>query len=398
MVDIPGVLEYHSSTHSFNYCPEVIQTERIKFEDRNEIQQDFSKEYLNKQKEESDKVPIIGTVTITNECNMGCSFCYAHKNEQLGKINLDYLIRLKEKLPKECFDHLILSGGEPLLYFDTVKSVRKLYSKVVIYTNGSLLTEDIIKWCIDTKTWLYITLDFDIPDFIGHHSSPVRDLLEKYIYKYPKLLDIISFGTVLPIEELINLPKLRQQQKPFESGIWRLYNFLDPKDKNYVVSSEGFDLEMSNIETGSISLQESIFFRYLNYVQTASTNEYNYSCCGNSLALTPSGNLTICNELSSLPESRLKNTKVWSIDSLDLEEVKQEQLRVGKYGIKSFCGSCIMKYFCSGLCWQKKGNLKHQCQMARFGIAYSMYYKFNYLNTNSILNPNTKLSEILRDR
>lgn len=101
-----------------------------------------------------DKEVNIITVVITQECNMGCVYCYQSQTQTEGRISNEVISRLSEYLGTTGKDtQLTLYGGEPLLYPD--KCIQTLESckysldsagkscKAKLVTNGTLLSCEI---------------------------------------------------------------------------------------------------------------------------------------------------------------------------------------------------------------------------------------------------------------
>ena len=95
------------------------------------------------------------TISITNKCNLKCSYCYErHLNTEYGCITDEMRDKIEEYIKKQGnAETVYLFGGEPLLYKDTVKYYCENIDaeQIVITTNGTLLDEEFIKWCMDRK-------------------------------------------------------------------------------------------------------------------------------------------------------------------------------------------------------------------------------------------------------
>ena len=93
------------------------------------------------------------TISLTNRCNLKCSYCYErHLNTEYGSITPLTMHKITEFINQRSDAGTIyLFGGEPLLYKNEVKYFcENLKAKqFVITTNGTLLDEPFIKWCID---------------------------------------------------------------------------------------------------------------------------------------------------------------------------------------------------------------------------------------------------------
>ncbi|SPU38208.1 radical SAM protein [Lysinibacillus capsici] len=104
--------------------------------------------------------PIISlTLLIVQECNLGCTYCYAEDGEYLdkGKMNNDIAKASIDFLLENSGDrkdiYVVFFGGEPLLNFDLIQSTvkyakekEKEFGKTIRYsitTNGTLITNKI---------------------------------------------------------------------------------------------------------------------------------------------------------------------------------------------------------------------------------------------------------------
>ena len=95
------------------------------------------------------------TISITNKCNLKCSYCYErHLNTEYGSISDETREKISDFIiNRNDADTVYLFGGEPLLYKDIVKYYCEKIkaNRFVITTNGTLLDEEFIKWCAERK-------------------------------------------------------------------------------------------------------------------------------------------------------------------------------------------------------------------------------------------------------
>lgn len=95
------------------------------------------------------------TISLTNKCNLKCSYCYErHLNTEYGSLSDETRDKIADYInARGDADTVYLFGGEPLLYKDNVKYYCETVkaNRFVITTNGTLLDEDFIKWCADRK-------------------------------------------------------------------------------------------------------------------------------------------------------------------------------------------------------------------------------------------------------
>lgn len=103
------------------------------------------------------------TISITNKCNLRCSYCYErHLNTEYGSITSEIMHKITDFINRRNDAGTVyLFGGEPLLYKDEVKYFcENLKAKqFVITTNGILLDEEFIKWCVEREVIINISHD-----------------------------------------------------------------------------------------------------------------------------------------------------------------------------------------------------------------------------------------------
>lgn len=88
------------------------------------------------------------TITLTRNCNLRCSFCYAKKTGYIENDKIEY--KNLEKIVDFCSEakvkYIVFTGGEPALYPDLVNILKYIRSKkhkmtVALATNGIMLKD-----------------------------------------------------------------------------------------------------------------------------------------------------------------------------------------------------------------------------------------------------------------
>lgn len=91
------------------------------------------------------------SIKINNRCNCHCSFCVDRGGFNAKSINADEIIRKANSFTE--YKTVIITGGEPFMDFDTalyvVKGLRPYKKRIVINTNGTLLSCDKVKMLSD---------------------------------------------------------------------------------------------------------------------------------------------------------------------------------------------------------------------------------------------------------
>ena len=156
-----------------------------------------------------------GWLEITTFCNMKCPGCYRGCNRSDNKQEHFPLERLKKEILmlkkiRNCHS-ISISGGEPLIHpqiLEIVRFIKKEGMNPVIFTNGSLITKDLlIKLKSSGLTGIAIRVDSlreNAPDEIG-----LNNLRQKYadlVYSVGGL--ILLFVCVINKKNIFQIPKI----------------------------------------------------------------------------------------------------------------------------------------------------------------------------------------------
>lgn len=100
------------------------------------------------------KIPLGGTFELTPVCNFSCKMCYIRKTQEEMKqstqkmLTCEQWIEIAKEMKEQGMLYLLLTGGEPLLYpefWELYEELSKMGFMISINTNGSLITEDVIR-------------------------------------------------------------------------------------------------------------------------------------------------------------------------------------------------------------------------------------------------------------
>ena len=143
-------------------------------------------------------------LSITNECNRRCEYCFqkswylANKKEDIKEMPLETIERIIDMMGEE--KHFKIMGGEPLLYskiFELLELVRKKGKTITIISNITIPTEDLERILVNysdvVKGWL---INADYP-------STHRELFLKNFALFHERDDFSISTTLLPNTEKI---------------------------------------------------------------------------------------------------------------------------------------------------------------------------------------------------
>lgn len=112
------------------------------------------------------------------KCNRSCSFCYMRYSNDISS-SIEVLNNIKDSIY-----HLIIIGGEPLLYYDKLIEIienSKNVEEITITTNGDLLTKDNVTQLLSYKN---VHLQISIYDFNSLiHIKKLFDNIDKTLLK-----------------------------------------------------------------------------------------------------------------------------------------------------------------------------------------------------------------------
>jgi len=113
------------------------------------------------------------TIYLTEECNFACSYCYFNKNNR-STLDFRTISRWIDSFYNKVISNtkvcsITILGGEPLLkkdllfktidYIRSVERKSSINTKILIFTNGSLLDRKTASLLLEKKVGIYLSLD-----------------------------------------------------------------------------------------------------------------------------------------------------------------------------------------------------------------------------------------------
>lgn len=312
---------------------------------------------------------------LTYRCNLRCQHCYVVKKNK-DELSLSEIKMVLKQLKKAGGLVLTLTGGEVFLREDILKILEyahKLEFLIKIYTNGTLITQETIKYLKDITPFsieisIYGSNSFShdkITQVSGSFKTSLENikrikenglsvklkcpLMRQNIKEYPK---IISLAKKLNIEYLFDpiiTPKSNGCKTPLKFRI---------EDKN--LKQIFYDKNLRNTKKTKIKPITS----YL-------TQFYNIFFCNagfNSCAISPYGDVYPCIQflvkLGNLRKNTFKNIWQKSKNLKKIQKITWQNLEE--------CKNCKLIYFCPrcpGLAYLEEGSLLKKsiiaCKIAR---------------------------------
>lgn len=164
------------------------------------------------------KYPLHIEIKLTNKCNLKCLHCIALAGKETqDELSTKEIFSIIDDAKKNGAFTIGLTGGEPFLRKNIFEIIDKVYScglHLIITTNGTLLTKDIVERIKDKVSLFRISLDNNIEErhdyFRGTKGSFVKAINAiKLLLKYEKFfqlttLTVISNYNINKITEIID--------------------------------------------------------------------------------------------------------------------------------------------------------------------------------------------------
>ncbi|MCS7202699.1 MAG: radical SAM protein [Dictyoglomus sp.] len=153
---------------------------------------------------------------VTTQCNFRCIHCYCNAGEKdKEELNFEEIKNLILQVKELKIKELDLVGGEPFMHpkiLDIISFAHNIGQKVIINTNGSLITNDLAKSLKKISPNLIIGVSLEGPDpetndFVrgkGNFERAVKGIEILINYGFPvTILNIINKRNWMKFEELV---------------------------------------------------------------------------------------------------------------------------------------------------------------------------------------------------
>jgi len=357
---------------------------------------------------------------ITSKCNFACSYCFEKENSnppaepdvmsfEVGQKALDLIIRLSSKRQNIEVDFF---GGEPLLFFETVKqiveygrAIEPMYKKKFWFsltTNASLVTEAVVDFLQKENISLILSIDGSeknhnryrtyrdgsgtfletwkgIQKVIdsghsgyytrGTYTKVTPDFVNQVLYLFSQGIKQISFEPVVSKDKDIgftfeDLPKIKKQYEELAE------EYIKKK-------AEKPELAFYHFE---VSLEEGACRQKL-MTSCGAGVEY--------LSVSPSGKLYPCHQFDGKKEFELGDVYL-GVENKELVE-KLRGLTMVTH--KEKCKTCWARYLCGGGCLANNLTINGDLEQV-----YEMGCEIQKIRLESAIYVQTKLKELENHR
>ncbi|MFH1749812.1 MAG: radical SAM protein [bacterium] len=319
--------------------------------------------------------PTHATLSLTENCNLRCWYCFADGGKGLKELPLDAGRAVIDRIAKNALKRpdkkfmVHFFGGEPTLVWRKLLSLDKYARQIaekyglvytsVLTTNG-LMSQKKREWIVSNISDR-VTVSIDGLPELQNFQRPLPNgegswekVIKTVRFLYQTIPDKLLFRITVTdvgverIPEIVqyladNFPGVPQSYEP-SSGNGRVGSPIqEPNSMRFVQKFfEGYELGLSL----GVSLRTSI-------VRLGLVGLSFCGACGYNLTITPDGRLTSCQRMV---DGEYSNTSLvygfWDSVSGELiidQKIQDQMLEISVQNIKQ-CADCFAKYSCRGDC------------------------------------------------
>lgn len=296
-------------------------------------------------------------IYVTDMCNMNCSYCFnkmgtIHRSEKEPTYSIDALIKFFENLEVKDIN-IRFFGGEPTLNTEwIINCVEKLNMLNVnfhynIFTNGMVLEESFIKFCIENNFQFFVSLAFDGEKYKG---SLYGKQVEKNVKRLLTYTDNVIGSVVWSAKEGFSVVSMLEKYS--EIGIKYITLILTWGEQYSVDTHENVKKELKEIADYYISqilnhdswkIYVHPIIAYLKGMLTGAPGHIDSCACGKNMAsIATNGDIFPCHCFTAHKgfESGNINDLKWDMKFSAVDVDMWEP-----------CKECMLRYFCKGKCY-----------------------------------------------
>lgn len=315
-------------------------------------------------------------IFLGNKCNFNCSYCLQSfkEDDYLHQDKVD-VVKLVDNLSVEIRNRTINKvaywGGEPLMYFKTIKTIHDMFhdkgvrfNSVRVLTNGSLFTDEIVEYFnrMDIHVGISIHEGFGTPNwemikklrrwsviFLYTGSNPDFDILGK-----TKELENFLGRKVFPFFHWVRATDSCGDEDYFTPETLEIH-------KKYLYTLA--DKRLNGDETAYGLLQPHIS----KFIAKMKQVNFNGAMCMNNRILTVDlyGNTYSCHH-SPVKENMIGNIHK-HIDNEVTKKAKEVQM---KFVTSAECMTCPIRAWCRGNCYLSNTH-EMDCELQK--IKYELF-------------------------
>jgi len=184
----------------------------------------------------------------TTRCNLECPYCYVKQDgrdmsdKTYQKMN-DTFLKMLETGEKDAIIYR-LAGGEPLLVFDKWKPHMEYFLEkvknrgvVVIVTNLTTLTDEMLEWAKDKRVNFSVSLDGYAYSKPFHNGNSSAEIVKENIDKVLSYGKRVSVSSVIDSNSFDDIEKLAEwiAERNVDWGVYLDHFFCGEMDMNFII-------------------------------------------------------------------------------------------------------------------------------------------------------------------
>jgi len=237
------------------------------------------------QENQKSNLPLFVAFQITSKCNSHCSYCYARKD--VPELDTERCKEIIRRVAESGIQNIAIAGRESLLRKDLselVDCIKEYGCQAIVQTNGSLLTQEIIKRL--RADWISFTVDAlnaEISQMLGRLYLDPNKICQ-IINDCAKSNTKVVVHTVVSLRNYDCVKEIGELMSVCQPNVWKLRQVVSRElsretEKDLLISQDDFGSLVKNIQKQ---------FPSLNIISVTSQEE-NRSC----LIIWPDGTIVV---------------------------------------------------------------------------------------------------------
>lgn len=297
-------------------------------------------------------------IMLGSACNFHCKYCLQcnmkpDKEKHISEKLQQYLWRLIKERDNQKKIHIMFWGGEPLLYFEQIKEIVKIFGSSFTYgivSNGSLLNQNIVDFLNEND--INFTLSHDGVNTIKtRRIDVIKDLAIKSMLNQINNLSVdattsafnIDYNSLIDYWNIVlpkAVPNIELLRVTWDMPKELYCLDLDKYKKN---TEAFFSKAADDLLSGNITKRVLVALPFIKTVANGMDGNNHYLNCGqiyHNLNVDLYGNIYACHNTGIV---------IGSVSDIREKYIESYEKWLNTKKLKS-CEECVVKDYCSGGC------------------------------------------------